>query len=135
SEMFPWLRSAWRKVLCAYRERAMLGVLTRALHKRFFLVPLQISVDSQVRQHSDFRSVAPFIRHVVSSFAAGAPPAVALLFTRLPASSAASARTSSTARPRTAASSPSAPGPPQRPPCRGSRRPRPPRSAATERCC
>ena len=62
----------------------MLGVLTRALHKRFFLVPLQISVDSQVRQHSDFRSVAQFIRHVVSSFAARAPADVALVIKHPP---------------------------------------------------
>ena len=59
-------------------------VLTRALHKRFFLVPLQISVDSQVRQHSDFRSVAQFIRHVVSSFAARAPADVALVIKHHP---------------------------------------------------
>ena len=84
SEMFPWLRSLWRKLLYAFRERATLGLLTRALHKRFFLVPLQISVDSQVRQHSDFRSVAQFIRHVVSSFAARAPADVALVIKHPP---------------------------------------------------
>ena len=84
SELYPWLRSAWRKALYAFRERAMLGLLTGALHRKFFLVPLQTSVDSQVRQHSDFRSVAQFIRHVVSSFAARAPADVALVIKHHP---------------------------------------------------
>src|SRR5438046_9456138 len=51
----------------------MLGLLTTALHRNFYLVPLQMSLDSQVRQHSDFRSVGRFIRHVVRSFAERAP--------------------------------------------------------------
>lgn len=73
SEAWPWVRSAWRKVLYRFRERGILELLTGALHRKFFLVPLQVSVDSQVRRHSSFRSVRHFIRHVVASFAAHAP--------------------------------------------------------------
>jgi capsular polysaccharide export protein len=73
SEAWPWLRSAWRKALYRFRERDALERLSGALRGRFFLVPLQVSVDSQVRHHSDFRSVRHFIRHVMASFAAHAP--------------------------------------------------------------
>jgi capsular polysaccharide export protein len=66
------VRSAWRKLLYRFRERGILERLTGALRGNFFLVPLQVSVDSQVRHHSDFRSVQHFIRHVIASFAAHA---------------------------------------------------------------
>ena len=84
SELFPWLRSAWRKVLYRFRERAMIGLLTNALHRKFYLVPLQMSLDSQVRQHSDFRSVGRFIRHVVRSFAERAPADASLVIKHHP---------------------------------------------------
>jgi len=84
SELFPWLRSAWRKFFYTLRERAILERLTGPLHRKFFLVPLQTSVDSQVRQHSDFRSVGQFIRHVVTSFAARAPRDAALVIKHHP---------------------------------------------------
>ena len=84
SEAFPWLRSAWRKALYRFRERAMLGLLTNALHRKFYLVPLQMSLDSQVRQHSDFRSVGRFIRHVVRSFAERAPADASLVIKHHP---------------------------------------------------
>jgi capsular polysaccharide export protein len=84
AELFPWLRSAWRKLFYTLKERSILERLTGPLHRKFFLVPLQTSVDSQVRQHSDFRSVAQFIRHVVSSFAARAPGDAALVIKHHP---------------------------------------------------
>jgi len=84
SELFPWLRSAWRKALYRFRERAMLGLLTNARHRKFYLVPLQMSLDSQVRQHSDFRSVGRFIRHVVRSFAERAPADASLVIKHHP---------------------------------------------------
>ncbi len=84
SELFPWLRSAWRKLFYTMRERSILERLTGPLHRKFFLVPLQTSVDSQVRQHSDFRSVAQFIRHVVRSFAERAPADASLVIKHHP---------------------------------------------------
>jgi capsular polysaccharide export protein len=86
SEAAPWVRSAWRKVLNRFRERASLKLLTGALRKKFFLVPLQVSVDSQVRRHSSFRSVRHFIRHVVTSFAAHAPGDAVLVIKHHPLS-------------------------------------------------
>lgn len=40
---------------------------------KFFIVPLQVFNDSQVRIHCDFSSVRSFLLHVLSSFAAHAP--------------------------------------------------------------
>jgi capsular polysaccharide export protein len=83
-EAVPWLRAAWRKAFYRVTERLMLGLLTGPLRRNFFLVPLQVCVDSQVRQHSDFHSVAEFIEHVVGSFAAQAPPNVTLVIKHHP---------------------------------------------------
>ena len=40
---------------------------------KFFIVPLQVFNDSQVRIHCDFPSVRSFLLHVLSSFAEHAP--------------------------------------------------------------
>jgi capsular polysaccharide export protein len=72
-EAWPWVRGAWRKVTYRWKERRVMSLLTGPLTKKFFLVPLQMCVDSQVRQHSNFTSVAEFIQHVVASFAEHAP--------------------------------------------------------------
>jgi len=84
SEAWPWLRSAWRKSLYRLRERGALRLLSGPLRRRFFLVPLQVSVDSQVRHHSDFRSVRHFMRTVLASFAAHAPREVQLVIKHHP---------------------------------------------------
>lgn len=68
-----WLRSARRKLAYAWRERGMQARLTGPLHKRFFLVALQVYNDSQVRHHSDYAGVRAFIREVIESFARHAP--------------------------------------------------------------
>jgi capsular polysaccharide export protein len=73
SEAAPWIRSAWRKWLYRWQERRILRKLSSSLSRKFFLVPLQICTDSQISEHSRFRSVADFIRHVVISFAQHAP--------------------------------------------------------------
>ena len=78
-EAWPWARSAWRKVLCRWTERGTMELLTGSLSGKFYLAPLQISFDSQVKQHSEFASVTDFIRKVVASFAAHAPADTALV--------------------------------------------------------
>jgi capsular polysaccharide export protein len=73
-EPLRWLRGAWRQAVFAHRERGMLAPLTHeALYKRWFLVPLQVRDDSQVRDHSRFTSMLDFLDEVVTSFAAHAP--------------------------------------------------------------
>jgi capsular polysaccharide export protein len=73
-EAWPWIRSCWRKWLYRRQEREVIDYLTGARSRQFFLVPLQISTDSQVQHHSEFDSVPRFIRSVVESFARFAPP-------------------------------------------------------------
>lgn len=69
-----WLRAARRKLAYRWQERGMQARLTGPLRKRFFLVALQVFNDSQIRHHSDYRSVRSFIREVIESFACHAPP-------------------------------------------------------------
>jgi capsule polysaccharide modification protein KpsS len=54
------------------------------LHRRWFLVPLQVHNDSQVLDHSRFASVASFIEEVVASFAEHAPPGSCLVIKHHP---------------------------------------------------
>jgi capsular polysaccharide export protein len=72
-EMLPWIRGAARKYVYRRRERGLLEELTTTWAKRFFLVPLQVHNDAQVQVHSDYGSVAEFVREVIRSFARHAP--------------------------------------------------------------
>jgi capsular polysaccharide export protein len=83
-EAWPWARAGWRKLVYRWTERAMLRTLTGRLSRNFFLVPLQLSSDAQVSEHSRFTSVADFIRHVVASFAHHAPADVTLVIKHHP---------------------------------------------------
>jgi capsular polysaccharide export protein len=84
SEAAPWLRGGWRKLFYAWKERGTAEVLAARLHKKFFLVPLQISGDSQVLQHSKYASVADFVCRVVESFATHAPQDTTLVIKHHP---------------------------------------------------
>jgi capsular polysaccharide export protein len=84
SEAIPWLRGGWRKIFYACKERGVMEVLASRLHKKFFLVPLQISGDSQVMHHSRYASVADFVCRVVESFAAHAPADTTLVIKHHP---------------------------------------------------
>lgn len=87
-EMYPelwyWMRSGYRKILYRFAERSCEKQLTGALRKKFFLVPLQVFNDSQIKAHSDFRSVRAVIAAVLDSFARHAPPDVHLVFKHHP---------------------------------------------------
>lgn len=67
---FPWIKE---------RENRKLNELL-STKCPVFLLPLQLNGDSQILHHSNFRSVAEVIDHVVSSFAAhGAPDSLLLI--------------------------------------------------------
>ncbi len=75
TEPLRWLRGLLRYALHAVQERNALAMLVLPQrHKRWFLVPLQVSADSQVQDHSKFRDMEHFLDEVVASFAAHAPP-------------------------------------------------------------
>lgn len=83
-EAFPWVKSAWRKAHYRLAEKGIHERLTGPLSKRFFLVPLQVHNDSQIRVHSQFTSVAEFIRHTVESFSKHAAPDTTLVIKHHP---------------------------------------------------
>jgi capsular polysaccharide export protein len=83
-EGLPWLRSLWRKKYFAVKERGLAARLAGPLAKRFFLVPLQVHSDAQIQVHSEYDSVAHFIRKVVASFASYAPSQTVLVIKHHP---------------------------------------------------
>lgn len=68
-----WVRSFWRKHWYGFKQRRVLPALQGRHDRRFFLVPLQVAGDSQIKSHSKYASVTDFLREVVESFAAHAP--------------------------------------------------------------
>jgi len=83
-EAFPWVRGLWRKYYYHIKEREIRRRLEKEYSNRFFLVPLQVYYDSQMRTHSDYASVDDFIRDVVSDFAKNAPPETYLVIKHHP---------------------------------------------------
>jgi capsular polysaccharide export protein len=80
-----WAHGAWRKWWYRFAEREMQGFLSAPeQHKRFFLVPLQVYNDSQIRRHSRYKDMAAFIREVLSSFAGHGPAEQLLVFKHHP---------------------------------------------------
>ena len=83
-EALPWLRGLWRKYYFHFKERKVRQELQAAYSGRFFLVPLQVHYDSQMRIHSDYASVDAFIQHVVADFAKNAPSEMCLVIKHHP---------------------------------------------------
>jgi capsular polysaccharide export protein len=72
TSLFPWILSAYRKVYFYFLEGDIQALLTTKYSKRFFLAPLQIFSDSQIREHSDFKSIYSYIDTIIESFARNA---------------------------------------------------------------
>lgn len=78
-----WLRSGWIKYGHRHRDRALLHRFKEHAGQ-IFLVPLQVSEDFQIREHSEFGDLEEMISEVVSSFARHANPDDVLLFKHHP---------------------------------------------------
>ncbi len=83
-EALPWLRALWRKGYYRLTEYFVEKRLCTSISGDFFLVPLQVHNDAQVRVHSGFASIADFIRYVMKSFADNAPPSTTLVIKHHP---------------------------------------------------
>lgn len=83
-EITFWIRSIWRKQYYRFKERDILDSLTKRYSKKFYLVPLQISTDAQVKEHSGFSSVENFIERVIGSFSVYAPAETILVIKHHP---------------------------------------------------
>ncbi|MDD5159929.1 MAG: capsular biosynthesis protein [Sulfuricurvum sp.] len=68
-----WIKAILKKWYFKYYERGIQDNLVKENSKNYFLAPLQISTDAQIREHSDFRSVEIFIKRIISSFSDHAP--------------------------------------------------------------
>jgi capsular polysaccharide export protein len=80
-EGFGWLRRlAGRKAARARTEACLAGLADTP----YFLFPLQLDSDAQIRFHSSFTGMAEAIRLVIASFAAHAPAEVTLLLKEHP---------------------------------------------------
>lgn len=68
-----WIKSGWIKLTRKLPEKQFAKAVESGAYGRFFILPLQVFCDSQVKVHSDFSSVASFLLHVLTSFANHAP--------------------------------------------------------------
>ncbi len=82
-EAMGWTRSAWVKYGHLRADRALLNHL-KGHAGRIFLVPLQVTEDFQVREHSDLGGVDEMVEQVIRSFAQHANPEDVLLFKHHP---------------------------------------------------
>jgi capsule polysaccharide modification protein KpsS len=83
-EAFFWVRGGLRKLFYMFRERKVLDTLVAGHSKQFYLVPLQVHSDAQIRRWSDVNSAAAFIRRVISSFSRHAPQQTLLVIKHHP---------------------------------------------------
>jgi capsular polysaccharide export protein len=79
-----WILSGIRKLLYNRKDQQLTHWLVTHHSKGYFLVPLQVRSDSQVRVHSDYPSIHAFIAEVIASFAGHAPADTLLVFKHHP---------------------------------------------------
>ena len=98
--LFPWYRThrpssaikeifgGWLPRKCKQRklEKQTSDALNKLSHSKrpFFLFPLQLDSDAQVRRYSPFNGMLEGISHVLTSFAKSAPPDTAILIKNHP---------------------------------------------------
>lgn len=78
-ELRGWIARFWRKRQFK-KENEVLITLYETTNERYFLVPLQLTSDFQIREHSDYDGVPDFIGEVITSFAKKAGKKDRLLF-------------------------------------------------------
>ncbi|UOO81747.1 capsule biosynthesis protein [Uruburuella testudinis] len=74
-----WTLSGLKRVNYVFQDRHFAKQTENGKYGKFFILPLQVFNDSQIRMHSDFSSVRNFLLHVLTSFAAHAPADVNLI--------------------------------------------------------
>jgi len=83
-ETYNWVKSGIRKIKYRAKELSFQRRLEGELSGKYFLAPLQVSVDSQILYHSSYRSVEEFIGDVIKSFAQNADKKDYLVFKHHP---------------------------------------------------
>lgn len=83
TEASAYLRSGFRKLRCRRRDgETVAGLINR--DAPYFLLPLQVSYDSQITEHSPFSSVNDLTATVIRSFARHAPAEATLVIKHHP---------------------------------------------------
>ncbi|MCF1431992.1 MAG: capsular biosynthesis protein [Shewanella sp.] len=82
-EALSWVKGGLIKLSYKHRDKALLTHL-KAHSGSVFLLPLQVSEDFQIRNHSNYRDVASVINEVVTSFARHSDPQDRLLIKHHP---------------------------------------------------
>ncbi|WP_299497031.1 capsular biosynthesis protein [uncultured Shewanella sp.] len=82
-EAFSWVKGGILKLFRKSPDRQLMQRLRQTSAKLFF-VPLQVSEDFQIRQHSDLSSITDMINRVMSSFSQFAPHNSQLIFKHHP---------------------------------------------------
>lgn len=83
-EALAWARSPLRKAWYAVAERGLATRMTGEWSGRFFLAPLQVYLDAQVRYHANVGGVDGFIASTIDSFGENAPADAVLVFKHHP---------------------------------------------------
>ncbi len=83
-EALFWFGNFKQKFISDVIDPIALKVFTKKYHQQYFLLPLQVEVDFQMRQHSRFNSVKESIRYTLESFAKHANKDDALLIKHHP---------------------------------------------------
>jgi capsular polysaccharide export protein len=84
-QALSWVRGGVRKLWYGWTERHELQRLSSPpLDRQWFLVPLQVHNDSQIKHHSPYRSIPAVIEEVMRSFALHAPRQQHLVFKHHP---------------------------------------------------
>jgi capsular polysaccharide export protein len=77
-EGMGWLRKLWRKSQRDAEDARLIARLEQSVAP-YFLFPLQLDSDAQIRVHSPFVGIADALKTVIQSFAAHAPADVRLV--------------------------------------------------------
>ncbi len=73
-EQVSWMRAGFRKLYHLHRDRSLTQKLIADHGGRLILVPLQVSVDTQIIYHSNFDTITQFIELVLQSAAQNLRP-------------------------------------------------------------
>lgn len=63
-----WIRSIWRKWFYKWKEREIQPLALSSMSKKYYLVPLQIATDAQIKHYYRYKSIEVFLEKVIESF-------------------------------------------------------------------
>jgi len=83
-QAFAWIRAGFRRQWFRFKERNVVARLHARHAGKYFVVPLQVRDDAQIRCYSKYHSVEDFIEEVAASFAEHAAPEDRIVFKHHP---------------------------------------------------